>query len=547
MQRYVLAIVMMTAAPALLASPNAWAQTTDQTTGAQTAPAAILSPLQQAISEKLSQLPRKSSADRIRADELAQWYAAREFRPFWADSGSDRKVAADAVIYRLLTAYEDGLIPADYDAGSLFEKQALTDPQGKASFEVDLSFAVATYGQHLNSGRVKPNKINRELVLYPTHISANKLMDQLASSPDPVKKLDGFAPNTARYNRLKKHLLALRLRDADGGWTQVPEGETLKEGMSDPRVPALRQRLVESRDLPEGAHSGSVYDGNLVKAVKYYQWRTGLTTDGVVGPATLKQINIPVGERIRQVELNLERRRWMQAEFGNPYIFVNLADQVLKVVKDEKTILATVVQVGQPYHRTPVFTEAMEYLDFNPYWNVPYSIATKEYLPKLKRNPYALQRQNIRVLRGGSVVNPGSVPWTSYSRGHFPVRLRQDPGPRNALGRVKFMFPNNFNIYIHDTPSKSKFQATSRYFSHGCIRVYDPFKLAEVILGLQGRSRSEIDRIASSGKRKVVRLERKIPVHITYLTAWVNKDGSAHYRQDVYGRDKILAKALARE
>ena len=186
----------------------------------------------------------------------------------------------------------------------------------------------------------------------------------------------------------------------------------------------------------------------------------------------------------------------------------------------------------------------MEYLDFNPYWNVPYSIATKEYLPKLRRNPYALQSQNIRVLRNGSVVDPGRIPWSSYSRSNFPVRLRQDPGPRNALGRVKFMFPNKFNIYIHDTPSKSNFDRASRYFSHGCIRVEDPLKMAETILGLQGVTRAEIDSITASGKRKVVKLEAPIPVHVVYLTAWVNKDGSIHYRRDVYGRDEILAEAL---
>ena len=307
----------------------------------------------------------------------------------------------------------------------------------------------------------------------------------------------------------------------------------LKEGMTDDRVPALRERLIQSGDLPKGLHEGDVYDGKLLQALKYYQWRMGLDTDGAVGPATLAQLNTTIGERIEQVEMNLERRRWMQADFGSTYIFVNLADQVLKLVKDEKTIHAAIVQVGLPFHRTPVFTEQMEYLDFNPFWNVPYSIATKEYLPKLKRNPYALSAQNIRVLQNGRSVNPGSIPWSSYSRSRFPVRLRQDPGPKNALGRVKFMFPNKFNIYIHDTPSKSKFQRSSRYFSHGCIRVNDPFLLAEKILSLQGVSRTKINRIVNSGKKTIVSLKKKIPVHVAYLTAWVNKDGSVHYRKDV--------------
>ena len=249
--------------------------------------------------------------------------------------------------------------------------------------------------------------------------------------------------------------------------------------MTDARVPALRQRLVEAGDLAEGGHEGDVYDGALVTALEQFQTRTGLEADGVVGPATLEQLNTTVDQRIRQVELNLERRRWMQADFGDPHIFVNLADQVVKYVQDGKTRFAEVTQVGAPYHRTPVFTDEMEYLEFNPYWNVPYSIATKEYLPKLKANAYALQSQNIRPLVNGQVVNPASIPWHSYSRRNFPVRLRQDSGPGNALGQVKFMFPNRFNIYLHDTPSKSKFDSASRFFSHGCIRVRDPMGLAE--------------------------------------------------------------------
>ena len=215
----------------------------------------------------------------------------------------------------------------------------------------------------------------------------------------------------------------------------------LKEGMTDDRVPALRERLIQSGDLPKGLHEGDVYDGKLLQALKYYQWRMGLDTDGAVGPATLAQLNTTIGERIEQVEMNLERRRWMQADFGSTYIFVNLADQVLKLVKDEKTIHAAIVQVGLPFHRTPVFTEQMEYLDFNPFWNVPYSIATKEYLPKLKRNPYALSAQNIRVLQNGRSVNPGSIPWSSYSRSRFPVRLRQDPGPKKCPGSREVHVP----------------------------------------------------------------------------------------------------------
>ncbi|WP_169054218.1 L,D-transpeptidase family protein [Nitratireductor sp. XY-223] len=492
-------------------------------------------------------LPQEGfESDTRRAERIALWYEERDFEPLWIRNGKATN-AAKEVVFALLNAHEDGLIPSNYAADRIFPKLQKEAEDGLADFEVSLSYAVSLYGQHLRSGRVSPNDINRELVLYPEEIAADVLLQRVADAGDPMVALRGFAPGTDRYDRMKKHLMHLIVVRATGGWTAVPDGSALKPGMTDPRVPALRQRLIESKDLDDGAHQGDAYGGALVEALKQFQFRMGLETDGVVGPATLEQLNTTVDQRIRQVELNLERRRWMQADFGDPYVFVNLADQVVKYVENEKTIHAAVTQVGKPYHRTPVFSDEMEYLEFNPYWNVPYSIATKEYLPKLKANPYALASQNIHVLANGKRIDPGGVSWGSYSRDSFPFRLRQEPGPKNALGRVKFMFPNQFNIYIHDTPSKSNFDRASRYFSHGCIRVENPLRLAEVVLQAQGMSRTDIDNIINSGKRRVVRLETPLPVHVVYLTAWVNKDGSVHYRRDVYGRDEILQAALGVE
>ncbi len=492
---------------------------------------------------RLNLAENRLASDARRSERIALWYDERDYEPLWIKNGKATN-AAKEVVFVLLNAHEDGLIPKEYTPDDLFPKLQQDAEAGLADFEVSLSNAVALYGQHLRRGRVSPNDVNRELVLYPEDIAADVLLQQIADADDPVDALLGFAPQTDRYDRLRNHLKHLTVVKASGGWTQVPEGKALKPGMTDERVPALRQRLIEARDLAKDAHSGDVYDGELVTALQRFQTRMGIEADGVIGPATLAQINTSVDERIRQVKLNLERRRWMQADFGDPHVFVNLADQVVKYVKDGKTRFADVTQVGAPYHRTPVFSDEMEYLEFNPYWNVPYSIATKEYLPKLKANAYALESQNIRPLINGQLVNPGTVPWQTYSRQNFPVRLRQDSGPKNALGQVKFMFPNEFNIYLHDTPSKSKFDATSRFFSHGCIRVQNPMKLAEVILADQGISREEIDKIVRSGKRRIVTLENPLPVHIVYLTAWVNKDGSVHYRPDVYGRDAVLDEAL---
>ena len=285
------------------------------------------------------------------------------------------------------------------------------------------------------------------------------------------------------------------------------------------------------------------YDEVTVAAVKKFQRRHGLTDDGVIGPTTLKQMNIPTAKRIRQLEVNLERRRWLDREPGGFYVFANLADQELKVVNNGKTIHTARIVVGKTYHKTPVFTEEMTYLVINPYWNVPSSIANKEYLPKLKEDAGYLQRQGIRVLnKSGKVVNPYSVNWAGMSR--MPFRLRQDTGDKNALGRIKFMFPNKYNVYIHDTPSKSLFKKDLRVFSHGCMRVQDPTKLAEVILGRQDWTLNKINNQIASGKRRIVKLKQKVPVYVTYITAWVNKDGSANFRRDIYGRDETLAEHL---
>ncbi len=281
--------------------------------------------------------------------------------------------------------------------------------------------------------------------------------------------------------------------------------------------------------------------------MEHFQERNGLNADGVIGPDTLEAVNVPVSTRVTQLAINLERRRWMTDEPGKFFVSVNLADQALKVVEmrddREKTIHTARLIVGKPYHDTPVFTGQMSYVVFNPYWNVPSSIANKEYLPKLRQNPGALQSLNIRIFAaGGAEVNPFSVNWNGLSR--VPYSLRQDSGDKNALGRIKFIFPNKYNVYIHDTPTKSLFSKDKRFYSHGCMRVQYPRQLAEVILGPQGWTTDMINQQIDSGQRKIVTLKQKIPVYVTYLTAWVDKDGTVNFRRDVYGRDKILAAAL---
>ena len=482
--------------------------------------------------------------------KLFEFYSARHYAPVWVtDSGINAKGKLMAAT--LQECEVDGLIPQDYDAVGIQAKTGVSDMKGLADLEIRLSKALISYGHDLSAGRVQPNKVDRELYIYPEGPGPLELLNGAALAPDLASYLSDLAPQMDNYHRLKTKLAEYRLMQAAGGWVQVPEGETLKPGMSDPRVPVLRKRLIQSGHLDAQTASKiapeltELYDDVLSAAVKQFQYQNGLTQDGVLGPNSMKTLNIPLSERIKTMELNMERRRWMEDDLGEKYIFVNLADFWLKVVDGPKTIHTAHVVVGKTYHRTPVFSQNMRYIVLNPYWNVPRSIAVNEYLPKLQSDPGVLARQNISVMGQNGPVDPYSIDWNNVSKRGFNYRLRQDSGGRNALGRIKFLFPNKHNVYIHDTPSKSLFKRTVRSFSHGCVRVENPVDLAAVLLKDDERwsKKAILDQI-SSGKRRTISLKTQIPVHITYLTAWVNKDGSVHFRNDIYGRDKRLAKAL---
>lgn len=486
-------------------------------------------------------------------------YEERHYTPIWVrDSGP--KFKAKHFLEYLRKASEDALNPSDYRIPEIEKRIKSTDYQDLAELELLLSRALLDYGRDLHAGRVEPSKVNSDVHIFPEAQAANQLLDQVAYADKVAHVVDKLAPQTPRYSRMKQMLKAYKAMAAKGGWIKVPAGETLKPKMISDRVPAIRTLMGQTGDLKDKTlaegQDPNLFGPKLVAAVKNFQHRHGIDQDGVIGPSTLAEMRIPIETRVRQIELNMERRRWMQDKFGDLYIFVNLADQFLKVVREidgrEKTVHTAPLVVGKPYHQTPVFSKPMTYMVVNPFWNVPNSIATKELLPDLRRDPAKLIRQNIRIFRGwgkdAAEINPLSVDWSQVSAAGFPFRLRQDAGNRNALGRIKFMFPNKFSVYIHDTPSKSLFARTRRFFSHGCMRVQDPRKLAEVLTRVTGNglSRARIDQMIADKKRRVIRFKRPIPVHVTYLTAWVNKDMTIHFRKDIYGRDKKLDRALKR-
>jgi len=352
-------------------------------------------------------------------------------------------------------------------------------------------------------------------------------------------------PLSLQYQRLRAALSDYHKIELRGEWPAVPEGASLRRGMSATAIGLLRQRLRATNDLKAGDNEDPLFDRDLELAVRHFQKRHGIAEDGIVGRQTRAALNVPVDQRIEQLHINLERRRAMSDDLGSHYIFVNLADYVLKVVKDERTVLTMKIVVGTPYRQTPLFSAAMAYIDFNPFWNIPDRIAREEIVPRVRQNTNYLTEQGIRIFSGwdeqASELAPDQVDWRAVGGKSFPYRLRQDPGPLNPLGQVKFMFPNSFDVYLHDTPAKQLFTADVRAFSHGCIRVEKPVLLAAHLL--PGLSGEEVRQIMSAGKRRIFHLAKPIPVHLTYLTAWVNKDGTVHFRKDIYGRDRLLTKA----
>ncbi len=487
---------------------------------------------------------------------LLDFYRGRGMAPLWVDEeagvGSRARILSEVIA----AAGLDGLDPADYGISRLRGLLAAQTPEDLATLEVGLSLGVIRLASDLAAGRLQPSQVDPEHYIYPEEVDRADVIRAAAANAEDIRGfIAGYEPQQDRYRRLKATYARYRAIAGAGGWPAVPEGPTLKPGMTDDRVIALRRRLGAEGDLtPEQDQAASggderFYDEALVAAAIRFQNRHGLEPDAKIGPKTLHALNVTAEERVEQILVNMERRRWMPDDFGQRYVFVNLADFHLKVVDEPKTIFVTRVVVGKPFFRTPVFSKDMSYLVVNPYWNVPPSIARNEILPKIKENANYLAEKNFELLSDWSsdayAIDPTTIDWSRMTRGNFTYKVRQGPGAGNALGRLKFMFPNPFNIYLHDTPAKTLFDRYERTFSHGCVRVQHPQDFAAVILGGQSDwDPARIEAAIETGVSQVVSLAEPLPVHITYLTAWTNKDGTVHFRDDVYGRDVPLRTAL---
>jgi murein L,D-transpeptidase YcbB/YkuD len=481
-----------------------------------------------------------------RDEDIAAFYRANGFSPIWTGAGeADRNRRAE-LLRAIETAASHGLPVARYDPNGLIAMlRAVRTPRDRGLAEVEMSRVFLKYARDIQTGMLIPSRVDPAMV---REIPYRNRMAYLTgiSMAKPAAFFRALPPTSMEYNALIKEKVAMERLLKAGGWGATVPAKSLKPGASGNAVVALRNRLI-AMDYLERTNTHN-YDADMQAAVQQFQIAHGLNDDGVVGAATMNQINVSVEKRLQSVLVALERERWFNTERGKRHILVNIPDFSAKIMDDGKVTFKTrsVVGASKEGRYTPEFSDVMEHLVINPSWHVPRSIVTKEYLPALKRNPNAASHIEI-VDRRGRKVNRGAVNFGAYTERNFPFSMRQPPSNTNALGLVKFIFPNKWNIYLHDTPSKSLFARDARAFSHGCVRLADPFDFAYEIL-----SRQESDPIGyfqsilrSRQETKVI-LKEPLPVHLIYRTAVTNARGHTEYRADIYGRDAKIWNALSR-
>jgi L,D-transpeptidase YcbB len=495
---------------------------------------------------------------------IPAFYRDRGFEPVWFDANGLRPTVHPLLV-SIEQAGREGLNPSDYHQAAierlLAELSGQTFPPAAcqavhwADFDLILTDAFLLLGSHLSGGRIDPETLHTDWLIDEHSIDMLALLQTAATRDQMERAIRQLSPAHPGYIGLKAALQRMRTLALNGGWPRVQGSGSLKPGDKSNQVTLIRRRMLISGDLTAAPASerppeaSDLYDGALVAAIQHFQRRHGLAADGVVGKKTRQALNISAAQRVRQIELNLERWRWLPRYLGERYIEVNTADFNLRVMEGGHKVLAMRVVVGRPARRTPVFSTVMSYMVLNPYWNVPRSIAVKDILPKLADGVDYLLKERIKVFAGwqqdAPEIDPRTVPWKDYNENYFPVALRQEPGKNNALGRIKFIFPNKFAIYLHDTPQHSLFERVQRDFSSGCIRLENARALARYLLADDPDWTPEkLQRVFESGRRQLVRIPRPIVLHLLYMTAWVDENGNLQFRRDIYGRDCKLNAAL---
>jgi L,D-transpeptidase YcbB len=456
--------------------------------------------------------------------QVDAFYSGRNYEPIWITDGKANERAAAAIAY-LGQVDADGLDPADYPMPN-FAK--ITDPAALANAEIQMTASVLTYAHHAAVGRVHWSRVSPDIEFNEKAPEPADVLAGILSASDVAAVLDAYEPQTPGYKALKAKFAEIRGGKIEKEADKIGSGPALKTGMQDDRVPALRERLNALGD------GGTTYDKPLADAVKKFQQEHQLSATGTLTAATVDALN---GKKAPDhasdiILANLERWRWMPHHLPDTYVMVNLPDFTLRVMHDDQLVWTTRIVIGKPDKPTPLMTAEMKYITINPTWNVPPSIINHEYLPALAQDPTVLDRMGLKVGHNAD----GSV------------HIWQPPGDKNALGRIRFNFPNKFLVYQHDTPDKYMFAYDKRAFSHGCMRVQNPPHYAEVLLSLvrpnDGYSEDRIKKMIAEGSETDIQFPTYIQVNLTYQTAFVDDDGKLQFREDVYGRDKALIALL---
>ncbi|MBE1281784.1 MAG: L,D-transpeptidase family protein [Rhodobacteraceae bacterium] len=498
------------------------------------------SPAQAQVTAFKQAIAEAASAD----SAVASHYRSADYEPLWTVETDEGRARRAALLNALESAHMHGLPDMGHVAERLRQQMAdVRTTRDLGLVEVALSRAFVDYATDIQIGQVTPSKIDKGIVRELPERDRSAYLSGLERSA-PSAFINALPPETREYRALMKEKFRLERLLVDGGWGSKVPVRKMEPGDTGEGVVALRNRLVRMGYLQPTP--SAAYDTAMQSAVQRFQLEHGLEADGIAGKGTITEMNVPVEKRLKSIIVAMERERWMNKDRGTRHILVNQTDFTAKVIDDGAVTFVTRSVIGKNTsdRRSPEFSDEMEHMVINPSWYVPRSIITKEYLPQLRANPHAVSHIEITDSRGRR-VNRNAVDFSQYSARSFPFAMRQPPSSRNALGLVKFMFPNKHNIYLHDTPHKSLFKHEVRAYSHGCIRLAQPFEFAYAILARQEADpKGYFHSVLNTGKETKVELDQKIPVHIIYRTAFTSPKGRMEYRRDIYDRDAKIWNAL---
>ena len=508
-----------------------------------------------AMRQVIDSLPAREKMPGLRWRMIQAVYRERKFEPLWIglNHPNDRGME---FITALTGAEAQGLHPGDYDLPGLrdllhraYDPKLARDsiPGALSRLDLHLTNTFFQYGTHLFSGRLDPAAVDSGWFIAERRTGVDTLLLLGLTRKSFGDMVAPLYPHWEEYGRLAQALAQYRTLQARGGWDSIPVPARLKlePGAMDSLLPLIRRRLLVTGELNDSTTADPyTYDSVLAGAVAAFQDRHGLETDSVIGRGTIEALNVPVEMRIGQIELNMERYRWLPDNLGPRHILVNIPDYHLYAYDEGKEVFQMRVVVGKDFDNpTPVFADSMSYIVFRPYWNVPSRILKEEIVPAARRDTGYIAKNNYEILRGREVVDPASIEWAKVDTSKINFYVRQRPGPLNSLGLVKFMFPNQFDVYLHDTPARSLFRRAGRAASHGCIRVERPEQLAQ--FALARNPDWDLRKIRDAMRRdssQQVGLRQKVPVYIVYFTSFV-RDGTVRFRSDLYGTDR---RAIAR-